>query len=84
MTKDELYHFCINESMSEIFSHTLVEKAALFAKQFSEDLIRWLNDNDFKFTSFHDNMQSDLVNNGIRMHKSEIIDLFIEQQTKDK
>lgn len=55
-----------------------------YAKQFGEKLIGWLNDNDFKFTSWKDNMQSDVVNNGARMHASEIIDLFIEQQTKDK
>lgn len=55
-----------------------------YAKRFGENLIGWLNDNDFKFTRWKDNMQSDSVNNGARMHASEVIDLFIEQQNKDK
>lgn len=54
-----------------------------YAKQFGEELIGWLNDNDFKPSSFKDNMQSDYVNNGERMHASDIVDLFIEQQNKD-
>ena len=53
-----------------------------YAKQFGENLIGWLNDNDFKFTNWKDNMQSDSVNGGARMHASEIIDLFIAQQTQ--
>lgn len=53
-----------------------------YAKLFGEKLIGWLNDNDFKPNGFKDNMQSDYVNNGERMHASEIVDLFIEQQNK--
>lgn len=80
MTKEEIY----NKYIPTPTVDNIYEAMDRYAKHFSEKLIGWLNDNDFKFTSFHDNMQSDLVNNGVRMHKSEIVDLFIEQQIKDK
>lgn len=80
MNKEEIY----NKYIPTPTVDNIYEAMEEYARQFSEKLIGWLNDNDFKFTGFYNNMQSDLVNNGVRMHKSEIVDLFIEQQIKDK
>lgn len=85
MTKEEILekrrHIFGTKHM-ELFSDAILSVMDEYAKQFGEKLIGWLNDNDFKFTGFKDNMQSDFVNNGARMHASEIVDLFIEQQNK--
>lgn len=93
MTKEEILDFSIQEFAKEKGATSIYPKnfpvayrdAAMnamdeYAKQFGEKLIEWLNDNDFKFTNWKGNMQSDCVNGGARMHASEIIDLFIEQQ----
>lgn len=85
MTKDEIFN---KHSFSAIGAISPSKDFCLkamdeHAKQFGEKLIGWLNDNDFKPSSFKDNMQSDYVNNGEKMHASEIVDLFIEQQNKE-
>lgn len=87
MTKEEILEKrrnIIGNQLMPVLSDTIYNMMDEHARQFSEKLIGWLNDNDFKFTDWKDNMQSDDVNKGKRMHASEIVDLFIEQQSKEQ
>lgn len=90
MTKDELYKFCIKESMSERFSHALVEKAELFAKQQAIAFDKWKHEN--RWFSFENgywyytfeqgtSVSEQTYNKHYRKTPDELYSQFIEQQT---
>lgn len=84
MTKEELIEQAlmrigIHDGTNEIGEY-MSGAMDVWAKQFAEELIDWLNDNEFKSTRWAANLQSAYLNDGNRMPASEIIELFLKSK----